>query len=320
MVVKNILVTGGCGFIGTQICRELINFGYTVYVIDKISPTVEVPYINYILGDYLSFYENTHYDFDTIIHLAAEHIVPLSLKSPNVYYDNNVIKLKYLLDAMIKKGTKNIIFSSTGNIYGRQGNSIPLPENLHYDPINPYASTKMAGELMIKDYANAYDINYVIFRYFNAAGADVLARNGYNQSPVTHVIPALCENVINNSTFNVFGNDYNTKDGTCIRDYVHIQDIANAHINALDFLTNGQKNEIFNLGGGSNGVSVFDLLKISNEILNKKPKIKILPKRMGDPPILIADINKTEKLLKWKPKYTIRDIISHSYNWSIKGK
>jgi UDP-glucose 4-epimerase len=317
--MNNILITGGAGFIGTQISRELISIGYNVFVVDKIDPIISVPDVTYFTCDYLYYIKNTSLSFDTIIHLAAEHIVPQSLVSPNIYYENNVIKMKLMLDCMVEKKIKNIIFSSTGNVYGRQGSNIPLIEDLYYDPINPYAATKMAGESLIRSYADAYGLSYIIFRYFNAAGADPLARNGYMQSPGTHVIPTLCESINNNSTFNIFGNDYNSSDGTCVRDYVHIQDIAYAHRKALLILTHRKQNEIINLGGGSNGISVLDLIKLTNKITGKKPKIKILSKRIGDPPILIADITKAKRILYWEPAFSINQIINHAYNWSVKG-
>jgi UDP-glucose 4-epimerase len=315
----NILVTGGCGFIGTQVVHKLSEDGHKITIVDRNALGYEGPG-TVVEEDYAGFLKNNTIKYDTIVHLAAEHIVPQSLSEPEKYYTNNVIKMKAMLDHMIEVGIKNIIFSSTGNLYGRQGRSTYLTEDMYYDPENPYASSKAAGELLIKDYARAYGINYVTFRYFNAAGADPAGRFGYKQRPATHVIPIMCNKIINSEIFQVFGNNYLTKDGTCVRDYVHVADLANAHSKALALLNAGKGNELFNLGGGSGGISLKELIVHVGDVVGKKPVFEYAAPRPGDPATLIANIKKAENILGWIPKYNIKDVILHAWNWENKHK
>jgi UDP-glucose 4-epimerase len=316
-----ILVTGGNGFIGSQVVTSLIDAGHDVTVVDLVGKKEGVPGLlgRCVEQDYYAFFSNNTVKYDTVVHLAAEHIVPQSVTEPDKYYINNVIKMKSMLDSMRTTGIKNIIFSSSGNVYGRQGAAgFPLTEDLYYDPENPYASTKVAGEMLIKDYARAYGINYVNFRYFNAAGADPECRFGYTQRPATHVIPILCNKILNKQTFTIFGTDYHTQDHTCVRDYVHVADIASAHLKALDFFDNGGKNETFNLGGDSTGVSLKDLVRYAAEVVGVEPVVEYGPRREGDPAILIANISKAQKILGWEPKYDIKETITHAWNWERK--
>lgn len=312
--MSNILITGGSGFIGTQVADELIIQGHHVTVVDRKLKSTEVHRVQYIEDDFLNFINKTTYQYDTVIHLAAEHLVEQSVSEPEKYYTNNVIKMKGLLDRMRELGIKNIVFSSSGNTYGRQGEAGPLTEDLYFDPQNPYASSKVAGELLIKDYARAYGMKYVIFRYFNAAGADPAARYGYVQRPATHVIPIICNKILNNEVFTIYGNDYPTKDGTCVRDYVHVADLARAHAKAVDFFK-GPANEVFNIGGGNGGVSVKELCDVAAKIVGKEPIIEYAGRRAGDPAMLIADISKAERLLGWKPMYSIEGSIRHAWVW-----
>lgn len=312
-----VLITGGGGFIGTQVAWELALHGHDITIVDRVPPKNTFPGI-YRVSDYLDFFIKDETCYDTIIHLAADHIVPVSVTKPSEYFENNVSKMKTMLDLMVTRGIKNIIFSSSGNIYGRQGSAGFLTEDLYYDPENPYASTKVAGELMIKDYSKAYGMKYVIFRYFNAAGADPLCRFGYIQRPATHVIPIICNKILNNEVFEIFGNDYNTKDGTCVRDYVHVADLARAHSKAIEYLDRGNNSEIFNIGGGSEGVSVKELVYLAKEIVGKEPLIEYKGRREGDPATLIADIDKAAFKLNWKPIFTVKDAIRHAWDWENK--
>ena len=313
-----ILITGGSGFVGTQVAHKLHEQGHQVSIVDRKIKNWDTP-ATIFEEDYLSFLQSNIFHYDTIIHLAAEHLVEQSVTEPEKYYANNVVKMKGMLDIMVANGMKNIIFSSSGNTYGRQGQDGPLKEaGLYYDPENPYASTKVAGELMIKDYARAYGLKYVNFRYFNAAGADPACRFGYVQRPATHVIPILCNKILKGESFPLFGNDYPTKDGTCVRDYVHIADLADAHAKAIDFFDAGNGNEAFNLGGGSDGVSVKELVQYAGEVVGVAPVIEYMPRRLGDPAELVADISKAKDLLGWAPQYNIKDAISHAWNWEKK--
>lgn len=318
MTKHRILITGGSGFVGTQVAYRLIEEGHDVIIVDRKVKDWNVP-AKIFEEDFLDFAENNIEHYDTIIHLAAEHLVEQSVTEPEKYYTNNVIKMKGLLDHMVDTGVKRIIFSSSGNTYGRQGQNGPLKEEgLYYDPENAYASTKVAGELLIRDYARAYDIEYVNFRYFNAAGADPECRFGYVQRPATHVIPILCNKILNGEVFPIFGNDYPTKDGTCVRDYVHIADLAEAHVKAIEFFDRGSFNATFNIGGGSKGVSVKELVHYAAKIVGKEPIVEYMPRREGDPAALVADIYWAERLLDWKPKYNIEDAILHAWNWENK--
>lgn len=313
---NNILITGGSGFVGTQVADELIIQGHHVTIVDRKLKSTQVHRVQYIEEDYLDFILRCNYRFDTVIHLAAEHLVEQSVSEPQKYYTNNVTKMKAMLDRMLDMGVKNILFSSSGNTYGRQGEAGPLKEDLYYDPQNPYASSKVTGELLIKDYAKAYGMNYVIFRYFNAAGADPAGRYGYVQRPATHVIPIICNKILNNELFKIYGNDYPTKDGTCVRDYVHIADLAKAHAKAIDYLQAGNPSEIFNIGGGNGGVSVKELCQYAAKVVGKDSiNIEYAGRRAGDPAMLIADISKAASLLGWKPAYSIEDSIQHAWNW-----
>lgn len=314
MTKNKILVTGGGGFIGTQLSWELAIAGHDVTIVDRANPQHYFPNF-YRVDDYLNFLTNTEEKFDTIVHLAAEHLVEQSVTEPEKYYTNNVVKMKGLLDIMVARKIKNIVFSSSGNTYGRQGAAGPLTENLYYDPENPYASTKVAGELLIKDYARAYGLKYVTFRYFNAAGADPDALFGYIQQPATHVIPILCNKILKEEPFTIFGHDYPTKDGTCVRDYVHVSDLARAHVKAIELFDNQLANQTFNLGGGSTGVSVQELVKYAGQIVGKTPTVIYANRRAGDPAILVADISKALLGLDWTPQYDIHDIISHAWEW-----
>lgn len=317
MIKHKILITGGGGFIGTQVAWELSALGHDITIVDRNPPTHNFPGI-YRVSDYLEYFADAdnNVDFDTVIHLAAEHLVEQSVTEPAEYYTNNVVKMKGLLDVMVARKIKNIVFSSSGNTYGRQGMKGPLKEaGSYYDPENPYASTKVAGELLIKDYAKAYGLKYVTFRYFNAAGADPQCRFGYVQRPATHVIPILCNKILNGETFEIYGTDYPTPDGTCVRDYVHVADLARAHTLALALFDKKDSNRTFNIGCGSGGVSVGELVKYAGGIVGRKPVVVEMPRRAGDPAILTANIEKAAELLGWEPKYNIWDIILHAWLW-----
>lgn len=314
----NILVTGGSGFVGTQVVYELHKQGHNITIVDNDIKHRDAP-ATIIEADYLDFFNTNTVVYDTVIHLAAEHLVEQSVTSPEKYYTNNVVKMKAMLDRMVALGIKNIIFSSSGNTYGRQGqNGLLHEDGLYYDPENPYASTKVVGELLIKDYAKAYGLRYVNFRYFNAAGADPDGRFGYIQRPATHVIPILCNKIMNNESFPLYGSDYPTKDGTCVRDYVHVADLAIAHTKAIEYLDAGYSNEVFNCGAGSGGVSVRELVQFAEEVVGKSAMVENCPRRVGDPATLIADISKAERLLGWKPQYNVKDAILHAWNWEQK--
>lgn len=311
-----VLITGGAGFIGTQVVHKLREVGANVTVVDRKIRDWKLP-CTLIEDDYLEYFKTVKCGmYNTVIHFAAEHLVAQSVYSPSMYYENNVIKMKQMLDISFNLGIKNFIFSSSGNTYGRQGANGPLTEDLFYDPENPYASSKVAGELLLKDYSKAYDFRHVTFRYFNAAGADPSCRNGYVQQPATHVIPILCEKIRVGQEFSIYGTDYPTPDGTCVRDYVHVDDLAQAHVQALDYLLNEGKSVTLNIGGGSNGVSVRELIAHAESVVGMTACVRYADRRSGDPAQLIADISKAKSVLGWEPAFTIRDCIQHAWHWN----
>ena len=312
---QRIVVTGGNGYIGTAVVDALVSAGHSVTVVDESAPTdfMSSLGVEYVMSDYVTFFQNSELEYSTVIHLAANHVVSQSVSAPAEFYDNNVIKTKQMLDLIRESSIKNIIFSSTGSVYGNRHLAPKLNEDHHMDPVNPYASTKIACEHMIRDYATAYGIKYVIFRFFNAGGADEAGRFGYTQTPATHVIPIMCKALLSGTPFTVYGNDYNTDDGTCMRDYVHIKDIARAHLKGLDYIIDNPS-EIVNLGGSSS-TSVLQLVKIAESMGQPFSSIVFKPRRQGDPHRLVANITKAHGILGWKPTYTVTDMVQHSMKW-----
>lgn len=312
-----IAITGAGGFIGTQVAYVLDKLGYSLTLVDRKFKHRVLPGI-LIEQDYLDFFRENTLKYDCVIHLAADHEVEQSTRNPSKYYENNVQRMKSFLDCMVATDIDKIIFSSTASIYGRQGAQGLLQEDMFYDPENAYAGTKSAGEMLIKDYAKAYGLKYVIFRYFNAAGADPDLKAGYVQRPMSHVVPILCNAVLNNLKFKVYGNDYRTPDGTCVRDYIHVADIASAHGSALDYILSNNKNEIFNVGRDNQGASIIELLDCFKLVTGTQPDIEYASRRAGDPASLIADTTKIQRVLNWKPSYSLEDIVMHAWQWEQK--
>lgn len=317
MTASKILITGGGGFIGTHVAYSLADNGYDITIVDRKFKHRNLPGI-LVEQDYLNFARENTLKYDLVVHLAADHEVEQSVGNPSKFYENNVQRMKTFLDCLVATGIENIVFSSSASVYGRQGLTGPLIEDMYYDPENAYASTKVAGEMLIKDYARAYGIKYTIFRYFNAAGADPAGRAGYVQRPATHVVPILCNRVLKEQTFKLFGTDYPTRDGTCIRDYIHVSDIATAHSLTIEHLLSTGENNIFNVGGSIHGTSLKELLGCFTTVTGKTPTVEYAERRPGDPAILTADTKKIQQALGWEPKYTIEDIIAHAWQWETK--
>ena len=318
-----VLVTGGAGYIGSVIVHKLIKKNYNVIVIDNLEfghkeylPKNIKFYFGDIgnedlLGDIFSQNNITH-----VIHCAAYADVKESMENPIKYFNNNISKSIKLLNIMNLYNCKNIIFSSTCATYGIC-ESLPLTENTHQNPINAYGYSKLAFEQILKYMEQIYNFNVVILRYFNVAGAYIDNDNdiivGENHNPETHLIPLAINALINDKSFNIYGNDYNTKDGTCIRDYIHIEDLADAHILVLN------KKGIFNLGS-ENGYSVKEIVDLIQQIGNKKLQINLCSRRDGDPAILYANSTKFKTEFNWKPKHGIESIIKNAYQWHLKLK
>ena len=255
------------------------------------------------------------YDILAVMHFAAFAYVGESVKDPSKYYYNNVANSLNLLESMRKAHIKNIIFSSTCATYGNPLH-LPITESHPQSPINPYGYSKLVVENMLKDFSHAYGINYVILRYFNAAGASMLFNIGESHSPETHLIPLLLQTALGQrEALSIYGDDYPTNDGSCIRDYIHIDDLANAHILALKYLLNGGKSEAFNLGNGL-GFSIFELLECASRLCGRQIPYTIESRREGDPATLIGDSTKAKQILGWNPLFAdIETILSSALNW-----
>ena len=255
------------------------------------------------------------YQIQAVMHFAAFAYVGESVKDPSKYYHNNITNSLNLLESMRKANVKNIIFSSTCATYGHPLH-LPITESHPQSPINPYGYSKLVVENMLKDFSHAYGLNYVILRYFNAAGASMLFNIGESHSPETHLIPLLLQTALGQrEVLSIYGDDYPTKDGSCIRDYIHIDDLANAHILALKYLLNGGKSEAFNLGNGE-GFSIFELLECASRLCGRQIPYTIESRREGDPAVLIGDSTKAQQILGWKAHFAdIETILSSALAW-----
>lgn len=322
--MKTILVTGGAGYIGSHTLFELIEQGFKTIVIDSLEnghkevlpSQTKFFKINLLNLQKIKkvFKENK---IDAVIHFAGYIAVGEGERNPHKYYSNNIISTLNLLEAMLSYGVKKIVFSSSAAVYGIP-KKIPIKEDSPTFPINVYGKTKLFIENILKDYFNAYNLSSISLRYFNATGADPKLRTGEWHNPETHVIPLLLESITEKKTFNIFGDNYDTPDGTCIRDYIHVCDLAAAHVLAVKKLLKKTKiNEAINLGSNT-GYSVKELVKTVERITGKKAKVKTSPRRPGDPPILIADNLKAQRILGWKPKYNLTEIIKTAWEWHKK--
>ena len=255
------------------------------------------------------------YDIESVIHFAAFAYVGESVADPSKYYRNNIANTLNLLESMRKHSVKHIIFSSTCATYGNPL-TLPITESHPQNPINPYGYTKLVVETMLRDFARAYGLNYVALRYFNAAGASLLFDLGESHSPETHLIPLLLETALGQrEALSVFGDDYESRDGSCVRDYIHIEDLASAHILALKHLLNGGKSEVFNLGNGE-GFSVFELIQCAERLCRREIPYRVEKRRAGDPATLIGDSTKAREILGWKPHfYHIETILESALRW-----
>lgn len=321
--MSKILVLGGAGYIGSHTVLHLIRNGFQVVVVDNLQ-TGHIESIpntaRFYKGDIrdkeflkgMFFAEKT---FDAVIHFAASSLVGESMITPLIYYDNNVGGTKVLLEAMVEYGVNKIVFSSTAAIYGEPEN-IPILETDRTYPTNTYGETKLAMENMFKWTSIAHGIKYVSLRYFNAAGAHESAEIGEAHNPETHLIPLVLQ-VANKKrdSISIFGNDYNTFDGTCVRDYIHVMDLAQAHRNAVEYLIKGNDNQVFNLGNGI-GFSVNQVIECARKVTGCDIAAVNMPRRTGDPAILVASSEKAKKLLKWEPRYTrLETIIENAWSW-----
>ena len=317
-----VLVSGGAGYIGSHTVYELIENNYEVVIADNLqNGHIEAvhPLAKFYKGDIRdqifldSLFQKEN--IDTVVHFAADALVAESMTNPLKYYDNNLYGTMVLLKSMVKNKVKNIVFASTAATYG-EPESIPVPETHRTCPTNTYGETKLAMEKMIGWSSAAYNLNYIALRYFNAAGAHKSGKIGESHKPETHLIPLVLETANDKRPeISIFGDDYDTKDGTCVRDYIHVSDLAKAHILALEYLNNGGKGDIFNLGNGL-GFSVKEVIEACRQVTNHSIPVRISPRRDGDPAVLVASSQKAKSILGWQPEYTdIKSIIETAWNW-----
>jgi UDP-glucose 4-epimerase len=336
-----ILILGGAGYIGSHTVKHFIEQGSECVIVDNLvyghqeavqnihksalisNPNAKVPYFEKAdLLDITSLEKVfKKYPIDAVIHFAAYAYVGESVTNPRKYYQNNVVGTFNLLNAMLDAGVKNIVFSSTCATYGNPQYT-PLDEKHPQNPINPYGQTKLMIEKIFADYKTAYSLNYIALRYFNAAGADPSSLLGESHNPETHLIPLVLKAIRNTDTLNspikVFGTDYDTPDGTCIRDYIHVDDLALAHRLAVEKL--GIFSGCINLGTGI-GTSVKEIISSAEKVIGKKCPIEYAPRRAGDPPILLASNETARKTLGWEPKWiNIEEIIQTAWDWELNKK
>ena len=329
-----ILVTGGEGYIGSHCVVALLKSGFDVVVLDsretghidlsrdlsdlkfegKLLESIE----GNLLDDSIIDKIFKKYKVDTVIHFAAYSIVPESGKDPSKYYNNNVVGTLKLLDSMRCNGIDKIVFSSTAAVYG-EPEYTPIDEKSPLNPVNTYGRSKMMVERVMDDYDKAYGLRSVRLRYFNVAGASTDGVVGEWHDPETHLIPMVLASAIDGKQFRLYGDDYPTKDGTCIRDYVNVEDLIDAHILALEYLVKGGRTDCFNLGT-NDGYSVKEILDECKKVVGKDIDIIVEGRRPGDPASLVADHSKATEVLGWKPKRTLAHSIRTAYDWEIKKR
>lgn len=317
-----ILVLGGAGYIGSHTVYELIDNGEDVVIIDNLLTGHEEavhPKARFYKGDIRDkeFLDSVFKKekIDAVIHFAASSLVGESMEKPLKYYDNNLCGTKILLDSMVEHGIDKIVFSSTAAVYG-EPERIPILETDKTEPTNTYGETKLSMEKMFKWIGKAHGLRYVSLRYFNACGAHVSGKIGEDHNPESHLILLILQVPNGKREFiSIFGEDYQTKDGTCIRDYIHVTDLAQAHILAVKYLQNGGESDIFNLGNGI-GFSVKEVIETARKVTQNAIPAKVTPRRAGDPAKLIASSDKAKKVLGWKPQHAeLDEIISTAWNW-----
>jgi UDP-glucose 4-epimerase len=323
----SILITGAMGFIGSQTAYTFLDQNQEIILLDRVSPKHLEN-----LREKTKFYQIELLDKESIrnlfklvkikavIHFAANIEVGESQMNPEKYYYNNVLGSLNLLSVMKEFDVKNIVFSSTAAVYGNPKN-IPITENSETKPINTYGRTKFMTEMMISDFVSGYGFSAIALRYFNACGSDPQSRTGENHNPESHLIPIILQTALGiRKSFDIYGNDYNTKDGSCVRDYINVMDLAEAHILAVNKLISGEIKgfEAINLGTGS-GFSVKEILEEATKITNKKINFELKNRRSGDPETLVADNQKAKIVLGWEPKYSdLKTIIETAWNWILK--
>jgi len=319
-----ILIVGGAGYIGSHINKELTKQGFKTVVFDNLSSGKKElvkwgEFFEGDLGDIESIREVfKKYPIEAVLHFAAFKAVGESVTDPQKYYQNNVANTLNLFKVMLENNVKKFIFSSSAATFG-EPQYIPIDEKHPQSPINPYGETKLIVEHIMRDYSNAYDFRYIALRYFNACGADLDADVGEWPGSSSNLIPLVLDAAIGRrEDIKVFGTDYETPDGTCVRDYIHVTDLADAHVLALKHLMDGKESQCFNLGNGK-GFSVKEVIDAAKKITGIDFKVTNADRRAGDPPILVADAKKAKEILGWSPQYADLDtIVASAWKWHQK--
>jgi UDP-glucose 4-epimerase len=320
---RRILVTGGAGYIGSHTVRLLLNQGYDVTVVDDLSrghkhnvPRGTLNQINLCQTEAITELMR-QYRPDAVIHFAAFIAVGESMREPGRYFNNNVCGSLSLLNAMIAANVKHLVFSSTAAVYGNP-HATPIREDFPIQPVNAYGESKVMVETLLRWFDTIHQLTSVCLRYFNASGADPAGDLGEEHDPETHLIPLLFRAVQTGKPVTLFGDDYPTPDGTCIRDYIHVNDLAQAHILAVEHLLNGGASEQFNVGTGT-GQSVLEVVRAVEAVTGEKVPYEIGPRREGDPPALVAASDKLRTRLGWSPQYAdLQTIVAHAWNFARK--
>lgn len=321
-----VLITGGAGYIGSHTNRLLsIQHNVDTVVLDDLSDGHEEAvvcgkFVNGSIGDAALLDDiMQRYNFDSVIHFAAFASVPDSVVRPARYYENNVTNMQILLDACVRNGIKYFVFSSSAATFG-EPQYVPIDEEHPQLPINPYGTTKLIGEKLLQDYSKAYGITYCSFRYFCAAGDAKDGVIGEAHNPETHLIPIMIKAALTQKAFHVYGADYDTQDGSCIRDFIHVSDLAEAHWLGLNYIMKNGHSDVFNLGNNV-GFSVFEMINALKEITGKDVPFVVSDRRAGDPAVLIASNEKARKLLGWKTEHSnIKAILADAWNWENKRR
>jgi len=312
-----VLVIGGAGYIGSHAARALKRAGHEVIILDNLSTGYErlASGFELIKGDILDaqVLNGALSRVDAIMHFAAHAYVGESVTNPKKYFRNNVEGGLALLNAALEANVKKIIFSSTCAVYGEPA-EVPIAEDIPREPVNPYGVSKLFFEQALEAYARAYEFRYASLRYFNAAGADESGEIGELHDPETHLVPLALRAAGKGQELKIFGSDYPTPDGTCVRDYVHVNDLANAHVKALEYLADGKSSFAANLGTGT-GASVNEVISTVEKVTGKTVPRKIVPRRAGDPPALVANPAKAQALLEWKASRGLLEVVTTAWNW-----
>jgi UDP-glucose 4-epimerase len=317
---KRILVTGGAGYIGSNTALQLLDAGYDVVVVDNLSrgnrnavDPERLRVVDLLDTDGLIRVMNEK-PCDAVIHFAAYIAVGESMKVPEIYFRNNTAGSLSLLTAMLKTGIRHVVFSSTAAVYGMPSR-VPIPESEPSAPVNAYGESKVMVETLLEWFDRIHGMRSVCLRYFNASGADPACRAGEDHEPETHLIPLLLRAARTGTAVTLFGNDYATPDGTCIRDYIHVSDLARAHIAAVEWLTGGGESKKYNVGTG-HGYSVREVLKAVQDVTGKEVPFTFGPRRDGDPPLLVADSTRLQRELGWKPLDSdLKRIVETAWKW-----